>query len=99
MFPFYKRIAGGNFSTLTFQFKIAREVGHYIIDYFIPSIMLVSTSWVTFWLQADNTAPRVTLGNWLILKKNWSDFNFFHSFLAPKALLYNFQVLRRCYRL
>ncbi|KAI4456334.1 neurotransmitter gated ion channel [Holotrichia oblita] len=52
----------GNFSTLTFRFNIAREVGYYIIDYFIPSIMLVSTSWVTFWLQADNTAPRVTLG-------------------------------------
>ncbi|KRT86783.1 transmembrane ion channel, partial [Oryctes borbonicus] len=52
----------GNFSTLTFRFHIAREVGFYIIDYFIPSIMLVSTSWVTFWLQADNTAPRVTLG-------------------------------------
>lgn len=32
------------------------------MDYYIPSIMLVCTSWVTFWLQADASAPRVTLG-------------------------------------
>lgn len=32
------------------------------MDYFIPSIMLVTISWVTFWLQADQSAPRITLG-------------------------------------
>lgn len=37
-------------------------MGFYMMDYFIPSWMIVATSWVTFWLQADQTAPRVTLG-------------------------------------
>lgn len=32
------------------------------MDYYIPSIMIVCTSWVTFWLQADASAPRTTLG-------------------------------------
>lgn len=32
------------------------------MDYFLPSMLLVFTSWVTFWLQADASAPRVTLG-------------------------------------
>lgn len=32
------------------------------MDYFLPSILLVITSWVTFWLQADAAPPRVTLG-------------------------------------
>lgn len=52
----------GNYSVLVFKFLLSRQVGYYLMDYFIPSIMLVITSWVTFWLQADNTAPRVTLG-------------------------------------
>ncbi|KAF5282474.1 hypothetical protein FQR65_LT14282 [Abscondita terminalis] len=52
----------GNYSVLVFEFKLQREIGFYIMDYFIPSILLVATSWVTFWLQADNAAPRVTLG-------------------------------------
>ncbi|XP_063916296.1 pH-sensitive chloride channel 2-like [Zophobas morio] len=52
----------GNFSELVFKFKLSREVGYYIMDYFLPSILLVCTSWVTFWLQADASAPRVTLG-------------------------------------
>ncbi|XP_018329746.1 glycine receptor subunit alpha-2-like [Agrilus planipennis] len=52
----------GNHSSLIFEFHIAREIGYYIMDYFIPSMLLVVTSWVTFWLQADNAPPRVTLG-------------------------------------
>ncbi|XP_008196742.2 cys-loop ligand-gated ion channel subunit isoform X1 [Tribolium castaneum] len=52
----------GNFSELVFKFTLKREVGYYVMDYFLPSILLVCTSWVTFWLQADASAPRVTLG-------------------------------------
>ncbi|XP_022911647.2 pH-sensitive chloride channel 2-like [Onthophagus taurus] len=60
--PLSKGAFAGNYSTLILEFKVAREIGYYLMDYFIPSIMLVCTSWVTFWLQADNAAPRVTLG-------------------------------------
>nr|XP_022910863.1 glycine receptor subunit alphaZ1-like [Onthophagus taurus] len=52
----------GDYSGLVLKFKVAREVGFYIMDYFLPSIMLVVTSWGTFWLQADATPPRATLG-------------------------------------
>lgn len=52
----------GKYSSLSFTVHLAREMGFYLMDYFIPSWMIVSTSWVTFWLQADQTAPRVTLG-------------------------------------
>ncbi|KAF2900928.1 hypothetical protein ILUMI_05251, partial [Ignelater luminosus] len=51
----------GNYSLCVFNFIIQREIGYYVMDYFIPSILLVATSWVTFWLQADNAAPRITL--------------------------------------
>uniref|UniRef100_A0A2M4BGD8 pH-sensitive chloride channel 2 n=1 Tax=Anopheles marajoara TaxID=58244 RepID=A0A2M4BGD8_9DIPT len=52
----------GNYSSLSFTVHLAREMGFYMMDYFIPSIMLVCISWVTFWLQADQSAPRITLG-------------------------------------
>lgn len=60
--PRSRRAFVGNYSALTFKFQLSREAGFYFMDYFIPSIMLVMTSWVSFWLQADNAAPRVTLG-------------------------------------
>jgi hypothetical protein len=41
---------------------LQREMGFYLLDYFIPSIMIVAISWVSFWLQADQSAPRIMLG-------------------------------------
>lgn len=55
-------IAGGNYSALTVRFDLAREVGHYIMDYFVPSILLVVVSWVTFWLDPNAVPGRTTLG-------------------------------------
>lgn len=52
----------GNYSSLSFTIHLAREMGFYIMDYFLPSIMIVSISWVSFWLQADASPPRIMLG-------------------------------------
>lgn len=57
------QISVGNFSSLSFSFKLAREMGYYVMDYYIPSMMIVAISWVSFWLQADQSAPRITLGD------------------------------------
>ncbi|XP_026468894.1 glycine receptor subunit alpha-3-like, partial [Ctenocephalides felis] len=53
---------GGTYSALSFTIQISREMGYYLMDYFLPSVMIVSCSWVSFWLAADQSAPRVTLG-------------------------------------
>ncbi|TMW45247.1 hypothetical protein DOY81_009673, partial [Sarcophaga bullata] len=45
-----------------FAVHLTREVGFYVMDYFLPSIMIVAISWVSFWLQADQTPARTTLG-------------------------------------
>lgn len=37
-------------------------MGYYLLDYFLPSMMIVAISWVSFWLQADQSAPRIMLG-------------------------------------
>lgn len=55
-------ITAGNYSSLSFTVHLARESGFYIMDYFLPSIMIVAISWVSFWLQADQSPPRIMLG-------------------------------------
>lgn len=37
-------------------------MGFYLMDYFLPSMMIVAISWVSFWLQADQAPPRIMLG-------------------------------------
>lgn len=54
--------SAGNYSSLSFTVHLSREMGFYIMDYYLPSIMIVSISWVSFWLQADATPPRIMLG-------------------------------------
>ena len=50
------------FSTITVKFTLAREVGHYVLDYYLPSILLVAMSWVSFWLDPSAVPGRTTLG-------------------------------------
>lgn len=57
----------GNYSSINFFITLDRSLGYYLLDYYLPSILLVMISWVTFWLQADQTAPRVTLGTTTML--------------------------------
>uniref|UniRef100_A0A224XPJ9 Putative cation transporter family protein n=1 Tax=Panstrongylus lignarius TaxID=156445 RepID=A0A224XPJ9_9HEMI len=52
----------GNYSTLTVHFHLEREIGHYIMDYYVPSIFLVVVSWVSFWLDPNAVPGRTTLG-------------------------------------
>ncbi|XP_070496892.1 pH-sensitive chloride channel 2-like isoform X2 [Chironomus tepperi] len=52
----------GNYSCLIFTISFDRSLGFYLLNFYFPSIMLVATSWVSFWLQADQTAPRAMLG-------------------------------------
>ncbi|XP_018044225.1 PREDICTED: glycine receptor subunit alpha-3-like [Atta colombica] len=52
----------GNFSSINITFKLAREMGFFMMDYYIPSILIVVISWVPFWLHQDAGAPRIMLG-------------------------------------
>lgn len=57
----------GNFSSISITFKLAREMGFFIMDYYIPSILIVVISWVSFWLHMDASPPRIVLGTNTIL--------------------------------
>lgn len=58
----FTSFAAGNYSSLSFTVHLAREMGFYLMDYFLPSMMIVAISWVSFWLQADQSPPRIMLG-------------------------------------
>ncbi|XP_050538955.1 pH-sensitive chloride channel 2-like isoform X2 [Daktulosphaira vitifoliae] len=58
---YYGKFAG-NYSQLRVYFELEREVGHYIMDYYVPSILLVVVSWVSFWLDPNAVPGRTTLG-------------------------------------
>ncbi|XP_050441538.1 pH-sensitive chloride channel 2-like [Adelges cooleyi] len=50
------------YSSLTLTFLLAREYGFYIMDYYLPGVLLVILSWVSFWMAPDAVPPRVLLG-------------------------------------
>ncbi|CAD6201459.1 GSCOCG00000259001-RA-CDS, partial [Cotesia congregata] len=49
----------GNFSSISITFKLAREMGFFVMDYYIPSVLIVVISWVSFWLHVDASPPRI----------------------------------------
>ncbi|XP_012283682.1 glycine receptor subunit alpha-2 [Orussus abietinus] len=57
----------GNFSSISITFKLAREMGFFMMDYYIPSVLIVVISWVSFWLHMDASPPRIVLGTNTIL--------------------------------
>lgn len=44
------------------SFNLKRETGYYLLNIYIPCSMLVGLSWVTFWLNREASAARVSLG-------------------------------------
>lgn len=39
-----------------------RQIGYYMIQLYIPSILIVSLSWVSFWLTIEAVPARISLG-------------------------------------
>ncbi|VDN87993.1 unnamed protein product, partial [Brugia pahangi] len=52
-------LSSGNYSRLTCAFLFKRNIGFYIIQVYLPSILIVVISWVSFWLNRDATPARV----------------------------------------
>ncbi|KAK6102706.1 cation transporter family protein [Brugia pahangi] len=60
-------LSSGNYSRLTCAFLFKRNIGFYIIQVYLPSILIVVISWVSFWLNRDATPARVALSVLTIL--------------------------------
>lgn len=73
--PFF--LLGGPYSKLVVSFHFKRLMGSFIIEVYAPSILLVVMSWVSFWINREATADRISLGQWTISNHS------FHSSLSP----------------
>ncbi|PAA68432.1 hypothetical protein BOX15_Mlig015474g1 [Macrostomum lignano] len=54
--------ATGQFACLFVQFKLVRKFGFYLIYTYLPSILIVTISWISFWIDHKAVPARITLG-------------------------------------
>ncbi|CAI9725134.1 glycine receptor subunit alpha-1-like isoform X3 [Octopus vulgaris] len=52
----------GNHSCLQANFHLTRSVGYYVVQMYIPTILIVVLSWLSFWLNVDSVPGRISLG-------------------------------------
>ncbi|XP_029434726.1 gamma-aminobutyric acid receptor subunit delta isoform X2 [Rhinatrema bivittatum] len=52
----------GQFPRLSLRFYLRRNRGVYIIQSYMPSVLLVAMSWVSFWISQSAVPARVSLG-------------------------------------
>ncbi|XP_076624059.1 gamma-aminobutyric acid receptor subunit alpha-2 isoform X2 [Colletes latitarsis] len=52
----------GEFSVLQVSFNLQRNTGYFIIQVYVPCVLIVVLSWVSFWIHREATSDRVGLG-------------------------------------
>ncbi|XP_076025180.1 glycine receptor, alpha 4b [Genypterus blacodes] len=52
----------GKFTCIEVRFYLERQMGYYLIQMYIPSLLTVILSWVSFWINMDAAPARVGLG-------------------------------------
>lgn len=52
----------GSFPCLSITFVLRRDIGFFIIQVYVPSMLIVILSWVSFWINIDASPARVSLG-------------------------------------
>uniref|UniRef100_A0A1I8H093 Glycine receptor subunit alpha-2 n=1 Tax=Macrostomum lignano TaxID=282301 RepID=A0A1I8H093_9PLAT len=54
--------ATGDYPCLEVEFVLRRNIGYYLIQLYVPSVLIVILSWVAFWISIDAIPARVTIG-------------------------------------
>ncbi|XP_037676907.1 glycine receptor subunit alpha-4 isoform X2 [Choloepus didactylus] len=50
------------FTCIEVKFHLERQMGYYLIQMYVPSLLIVILSWVSFWINMDAAPARVGLG-------------------------------------
>ncbi|XP_070197043.1 glycine receptor subunit alpha-2-like isoform X8 [Littorina saxatilis] len=58
------------FACIIAKFTLQRDIRYYIIQIYVPSILIVALSWVSFWLDLEAIPARVSLGVLTVLTLN-----------------------------
>lgn len=77
---FHLMLISGEFSVLQVNFNLQRHTGYFLIQVYVPCILIVVLSWVSFWIHREATSDRVGLGNancrLKIKLASWRNINF-----------------------
>lgn len=57
-----EQLATGTYQRLSLLFSLKRNIGYFIFQTYLPSILIVMLSWVSFWINHEATSARVALG-------------------------------------
>nr|XP_032835631.1 glycine receptor subunit alphaZ1-like [Petromyzon marinus] len=57
----------GLFPCLKATFTLSRQMGYYVTQVYVPSLLLVMVSWLSFWINKDPAPARVNLAATTIL--------------------------------
>lgn len=57
-----EKLATGAYQRLSLSFRLQRNIGYFIFQTYLPSILIVMLSWVSFWINHEATSARVALG-------------------------------------
>jgi gamma-aminobutyric acid receptor subunit alpha len=60
----------GVFSVLQVNFNLQRHTGYFLIQVYVPCILIVVLSWVSFWIHREATSDRVGLGMYRVAKNS-----------------------------
>lgn len=52
----------GNYSCLAAKFQLHRSIGFHLVQSYVPTILIVIVSWVSFWMDVEHVPGRVALG-------------------------------------
>jgi len=52
----------GEFPCLAINFVFRRDIGFFLIQVYVPSVLIVILSWVSFWINVDASPARVSIG-------------------------------------
>ncbi|XP_063636283.1 gamma-aminobutyric acid receptor subunit beta-like isoform X1 [Cydia splendana] len=57
-----EKLATGVYQRLSLSFKLRRNIGYFVFQTYLPCILIVMLSWVSFWINHEATSARVALG-------------------------------------
>ncbi|GFS48582.1 glycine receptor subunit alphaZ1 [Trichonephila inaurata madagascariensis] len=52
----------GEYSCLKAEFNLQRSIGYHLVQSYLPTVLIVVISWVSFWLDVEAIPARITLG-------------------------------------
>lgn len=90
-----ERLATGIYQRLSLSFKLQRNIGYFVFQTYLPSILIVMLSWVSFWINHEATSARVALGEkksivnvWYLNVQRWNNISKRNEWLILKIIIF-----------